>query len=283
MNKIAIIGDTSQDLNFEMGETFGIEVLPYYLQMGDKHYKDLVEINSKKFYDTMHEYKVLSTGIPPIQDVEDKLEFLRDEGYEDVIIVTSSEKITGMYAMCGTIKSYYKGLNLHLFDAGQIGAATGLFTIRAAEFRNQGKSVEDILLELNRVKDKTNIFALFRTLSYLVKGGRFNKYKGILGNLLNVKPLLSVLDGEITVRERHRGMKRSLNAFVSEIKNEVGNSKKYRLIIFSGKNEKEKIEIKKQLKQIIDGADLYLETEFTSVLGVHAGPESIGAAIMLLD
>lgn len=76
MNRIAIVADTSQDLDFKTAEKYNIYLIPYYIQMGEDHLKDLVEIDKKTFYETMDSYDILSTGTPPISDVIEKLEEL---------------------------------------------------------------------------------------------------------------------------------------------------------------------------------------------------------------
>lgn len=283
MKKLAIFGDTSQDLTYEIGEQFGIEVLPYYIQMGNENYKDLEEMTSKKFYETMGNYDNLSTGTPPPQDITNKLDEVKERGYEQVLVITSSEKLTGMYALFGTMRSYYEDLDIHLFDTNQIGGGAGIFTVYAGQLNQEGKSLEDILEELNRVRNQVRLYALFRTLKYLVKGGRFNKYKGMIGTLLNINPLLTTEDGEIIVKSKVRGKKSSLSAMIRTVKEEIGDSKRYRLIIFSGQNPEEVKILKDSLKEEIENAEHVLETEFTPVLGCHAGPNSIGVGTMRLD
>lgn len=283
MKKLAVVGDTSQDLTYELGEKYGIEVIPYYVQMGENHYKDLDEINTDKFYETMGEYEVLSTGTPPVQDVIDKLDFLKSQGYEQVLLIASSEKVTGMYSLYGAVKSNYEGMELYLYETGQIGSSAGLLSIYAGEMNKDGKSVEEIISELDRIRDKAKIFALFRTLKYLVKGGRFNKYKGMLGNLLNVNPLLTMEDKEIVAKEKIRGTKNSLMALAECAKKELKDAKRYRLAIFTGDNDKELVTLRELIKEEIKNAEMYLENGLTAVLGVHAGPKAIGISIIKLD
>lgn len=283
MSKIAIISDSSHDMTFDMGKKYGLEVVPYYIQMGDKHLKDQVDIDSREFYRTMESYDTLSSGIPSVQDVIDKLDQIKEKAYTDVIMLTSSDKITGMLGLYQMIKNDYEGLNLHLYNTNQVGSSSGLVAIYAAELRDEGKSVEEIVEELDRVMKKTNIFALFRTLKYLVKGGRFNKYAGMIGTFLHINPLLKEENGEIIVVDKFRGTKKSLQGLINIVEKTIGDSKKYRLAIFSGNNEQEVLTLKEALKEIIEKAEFYIETEFTPVLGVHAGPKSVGVSVMVLD
>lgn len=283
MTKIAIFGDTSQDLNMNLGKEYGIEVMPYKMQMNDEHYIDQVDIQSREFYEKMEKYDVLKTGTPAPQEVVDRLDKLKAEGYTDAIMITCSSKMTGMYNVYSSIKSYYEGINIHLYETDQIASSAALVTIYAAKLRNEGKSLDEILNELERLRPNYTIFALFRTLTYVVKGGRFNKYAGLLGNLLNIHPLLTPIDAEVGVTAKPRGKKKSQNLLVEEVKKYIGDSQRYWLSIFSGNNDEEVAEVEEKLRAEFDRAEFVLRTELTPMLGVHAGPKSLGVAILKLD
>lgn len=285
MNKIGIIADTSQDLTFELGEKYDIEILSYHVQLGNRHYKDLIDIGTREFYQTMGNYDTLMTGIPSVTDLEEKLNKFRDEGTKDILIFVSSDKLTGLEALAGTVKSYYKGLNIHIYQTRQIGSSAGLFSIYAAELRERNYTLDQIVQELDRIKSKenVNIMALFRTLKYIVKGGRFNKYKGMVGMFLKINPVLRLIDGSIEVVDKVRGKQKSLKVLADTIKDDLKDAKKYKIVLFSGDNDEEIQDLKELLKAEIDNAEMYLETELTTVLGVHAGPKSIGVSYMILD
>lgn len=283
MNKFAIITDTAADLTYDLAEQYDIALVSYQLQLDDRHLIDQVDISKREFYESMDQYNVLSTGIPSIQTVLNKLEDLKEAGYQKVLAICNSEKLTGMRQLYEVVKSDHTDLDLHIFDSGLIASVTGLQAIYASQLRAEGKGLEEVLQELHRIKDQSNIFALFRTLTYLVKGGRFNRYKGAFGNLLNINPLLTVVDGEVAAIDKVRGTKKSLQALINVVRQEIGDSKDYMLAIFSGNNDQEVGLIKTQLAQEIGEARLSLELELTPVLGCHAGPKSVGLAVVRLD
>lgn len=283
MTKLAIIADSSQDLTFELAHQFGLELLSYQIQMGDQHFKDLVDIDTTQFYRTMQDYKVLSTGIPPINEALDLLDKLKAQGYDQALMLCSSAKVTGMRQIYKVLQDQYEGMELFVFDTEQIASSAGLQSILASQMNQAGASVQEILAELERVRPQTDIYALFRTLEYLVRGGRFNKYKGMLGQILKIQPLLKMIDGEVGVIGKVRGKKKSFQAFVDQIKADLKGAQRYRLAIFSGDNQEEVLLLKEALANEIEKAELVLETQLTAVLGVHAGPNSIGIATQILD
>ncbi len=282
IKKLAIIADSTHDFTYELGKRFGVEVLSYYIQMDDKTYKDLVELDSRTFYETMEEHDTLSTGIPPIQDVIDMLDRLKSEGYQQVLMISSAASLTGMHNLHALVQQTYNDLDIHIFDSNQIAAGTAHFTIMAAEMRNAGRSVDEIIAELDKLKKSVYTYALFRTLTYVVKGGRFNKYAGMIGNFLKINPLLYLDNGTMTIRQKIRGPRKSLIALAEAIRNDIKDAKRFNLTVFSGNNQAEIEELKEMLHDLIERADLFLETEFTSVLGVHAGPKSLGVSAIIL-
>ena len=231
----------------------------------------------------MDSYNDLKTGTPGLQEVIEVLDRLKEENYTDAIMITCSSKLTGMYNVYNSVKHMYEGINLHLIETDQIASSTALVTIYAAQLRDEGYKIDEILERINNVLDKVNIFALFRTLTYVARGGRFNKYKGMLGNLLNIQPLLTPIDGEVGIISRSRGKKKSQNTLVESVKEYIGDSKNYWLSIFSADNDKELSEIREKLKDEFAKAKFVLKSELTPMLGVHSGPKAVGVGILKFD
>lgn len=283
MTKLAIVGDTAQDFTYELAEQFGVEVISYYIEMDDVSYKDLYDINAQKFYEVMDNHERLSTGIPPVQEVLDLLKSLKKQGFDEVLFLTGSAQLTGMLGLYNSVKTMYDDMKIHIFDTTHIASASALLTIEAAKMRDSGKAVEEILERLEELKTQSKVFAVFRSLKYLVKGGRFGKYKGMIGSLLNINPILTMKDSEIEMLDKVRGTKKSLVALIDYIKKYIEGSKKYNIVIFEGDNKSEFDELKEALKYEIENANLVIETKLTPVLGVHTGPQVLGASVLILE
>ena len=280
---LAIVGDSSQDLTFDLARQYGVEVVPYRIQMGDKHLCDLIDMDSTSFYRQMAKYDKLSTGIPPIGDVETLLDDLKGRGYKEVLLMASSEDLTGMIQIYSLLQRDYQGLDLYVFDTHHIAGSACLLTLRAGEMAQSGHSVHEILEELERLRSQTQVFAVFRSLEYLVKGGRFPKYQGILGSLLGIHPILTIDEGQLTLVKKVRGRKASLKALVKQVQASLHEARRYRMVIFSADNAAEVNDLKLALAGEIEEADTVIETDLTPVLGVHAGPGCLGVAVMVLD
>lgn len=280
---LAIVGDSSQDLTFDLASQYNVEIVPYRIQMGDKHFRDLIEIDSSRFYSQMANYDKLSTGIPPIGDVEALLDDLKERGYKEVLLIASSKALTGMMQIYSLLQKNYQALDIYTFDTHHIAGSACLLTLRAGQMAQAGHSAHEILEELERLRSQTQVFAVFRSLEYLVKGGRFSKYQGILGSLLQIHPLLTIHEGQLDLVKKVRGKQASFKALVKQVQASLKGARRYRMVIFSADNVVEEAELKQALAGEIDRAEAVIETDLTPVLGVHAGPGCLGVAVMILD
>lgn len=283
MNKLAIIADTTQDLTLEMGRRMNIEIVPYIVQMDDQVYRDQVDLTSQVFYQEMESAQELLTAVPPVQEVMDCLAKVQEQGYDQALVITSSSKLTGMRQLYEILKANGETIPLTIFETDHIAIASGLFTLYAAELRNQGHSLNKIVAELERVHHQMRVFAVFRTLKYVIKGGRLNKYQSLLGTLLNINPLLTLKEGEITIIKKTRGRKRSYQLLKSTLQEQIRGHQNYKIALFGSANSQELKQLEADLDQEIQGASAYYVTDLTPVLGVHAGPLALGGAVMVLD
>lgn len=283
MNKFAILADTSQDYTFEDAEKYGFYLVSYYVTMGGKTYKDLVDLDNKTFYQTMGQYDSLKTSIPSPDDVEQAIAKIKEDGYTDILCCTSASVLTGMYNLACLIRDSHPELNMMVFDTESIAMGTGLHTMRAIRLRDQGYTLQETYDDLVKHKAGSTTRALFRTLKYVIKGGRLTPLKGTLGMLLRINPLLKIVDGQVTIMERIRGRQKSLDRLIEVTKEELAGNRPYYLAIFAGDNDEELAKLEEALQDEIARADFFIKSEFTPVLGVHAGPQAIGAGYYFVD
>lgn len=284
MSNIVILGDTSHDFNFELADKYGVEMISYYLQMGEDHFKDGVDIDAETFYARVNSDMELKTGIPPVSEVLELLKKLHDErGITEAIAIYSNMNLTGMGSLYQSISHMQDDVKLYMYESAGVGSITGLYAILAAKLRDEGKSAEQIMEALEYYKDKSRIWAIFSDLSYLARGGRISKAKSVIGNFLHIAPILTINDGSIDVLHKVRGQKKSLQVLANEVKNKVGDSKRFYLNIFKGRDEEEFKQFKALMGDLIDRSELYYETILSPVLGVHSGPKAVGASVLILD
>ena len=283
MDKFEILVDTTQDFTFEIAEEFNLRLIPYYLELDDKNLQDLIEIDKDTFYKNIDSYDKLSTGVPPISDVLDEIEKIKKKGINKAIAITSSSDITGMYNVYKSVKEMVEDFDLEIIDTNTVGSAAGLISILASRYRQDRKSFEETVDFIKKIKDKSSIYAVFRTLDNLVKGGRISPLKAAIGGFLNIYPILTIKNRKVDILEKARGQNKSLDKLSQIVKDEIKDSKDYCLAIFQGDNKEEFLALKDKLKDQIENSGLYIETILTPVLGVHAGSKVVGVSVVRLD
>jgi DegV family protein with EDD domain len=193
-----------------------VTVVPEYLRFGDTVYRDRVDISEEEFYrKLLHDPVHPRTAQPSPQDFAGVYNKLSPEA-DGIISIHLSSKLSGTYdsAVQGK-KMISKGCPIEIVDSQTVSIALGLVVIQASKMAKSGMSLQQIADELGRIIANVHMLILFDTLKYLAKGGRIGKAKALLGSVLNVRPLLTVRDGELVpsgqVRTRSKGMDLLLN------------------------------------------------------------------------
>ena len=210
---VKIVTDSTADLPVKLAEELGIAVVPVYIRFGEEVYRDRVDISEDEFYqrllnDPIHP----NTTQPSPQDFADVYEKLSKDA-DGIVSIHLTSKLSGTYNSAVQGKKMVKNkCPIEVIDTQTLTIAFGLMVIRASTMAKNGKSLKQIVDEVNKMIPNVHLLILFDTLKYLIKGGRIGKAKGLIGSILNVKPLLTMKDGELTpssqVRTRSKGIDR---------------------------------------------------------------------------
>jgi len=274
--KTRIIVDSSADLMPEFKRR--VYVVPLIVRFGDVEYIDGVTIDHKTFYEKLIESDVLPTTSQASPDAFAKEFEKAKKAGESAVVITVGSKFSGTYQSALIAAAEYE--NVHVVDSTSAAMGSGILVEMALGLRDEGKSAEEIARTLNEEKKKIIVVALVDTLEYLKRGGRISKRVALAGSILGIKPVLSVVDGEINVLGKARGSRMGNNLLVQEI-NKVGgiDFSKPVLLGYSG------ISDSLLLKYIEDSRFLWegqLETvRYTTVgsaIGTHAGPGAVVVA-----
>lgn len=280
----AILVDTGTDINIEMSERFGLYLLPLYINYKERQCRDRFDMDGEDLYQHLNE-EIPTTSTPSPGEVEAMFDQIRDDGYKNLIIVTISSKLSGIYNLYNLVKSNYKGLNIEVIDTKNIAIGAGFIAIFTSILRDRGYEFAEIV---NKVKEKlldSASFFTLDTLKYLIRGGRIGKVAGTIGNVLNIKPIITCdSEGVYHSADRVRGRKKSLQR-VSEIARDfVGDSKEFLICVCNGGSDKLEFEnFKNSIEDFISSAFMSFESDISSTLAVHTGPGLIGIGVMKLD
>ena len=274
--KTRIIVDSTADLMPEYKSR--VSVVPLTVHFGEEEYIDGVTIDHKTFYEKLIESDVLPSTSQATPDAFMKeFEKAKTAG-EAAVVITLASKFSGTYQSAMIAAADYE--NIYVVDSASAAMGSGILVELAFRLLDEGKSAEEIAAILEEEKKKIVIVALVDTLEYLKKGGRVSKTVAFAGTVLNIKPVLSVVDGEINMLGKARGSKMGNNLLVQEIDKAGGiDFSKPVLLGYSGISDALLQKYIEDSRYIWEGN--LKEVRYTtvgSVIGTHAGPGAVVVA-----
>lgn len=274
--KTRIIIDSTMDLSPELKSK--VSIVPLTVHFGDEEYIDGVTIDHKAFYEKLVETNVHPSTSQATPDVFIK-EFEKAKAAgEGAVVITLSSKLSGTYQSAQIAAEDYE--NVFLVDSGSVTIGGGILVEYALRLLNEGLEAKEIAEKLEEAKKKIIIIALVDTLEYLKRGGRISKTVAFAGAVLNIKPVLAVEDGEITILGKARGSKMGNNLLVQEIEKSGGVDFGMPVLLgYSGLSDALLLKYIEDSKSLWEGGlDEIHYTSIGSVIGTHAGPGAIAAA-----
>ena len=274
--KTRIIVDSTADLLPEQKSR--VHTVPLTVHFGQEEFIDGVTIDHKTFYEKLIESDVLPTTSQATPDAfMTELEKAKAAG-ESAVVITLASNFSGTYQSAMIAAAEYE--NVFVVDSGSAAIGTGVLVELALRLVDEGKSAKEIAKLLEEEKKKIVIVALVDTLEYLKKGGRVSKTVAFAGTVLNIKPVLSVIDGQIHMLGKARGSKMGNNLLVQEIDKAGGiDFSKPVLLGYSGISNALMEKYIEDSRHIWEGNMPQVRyTTIGSVIGTHAGPGAVAVA-----
>lgn len=271
MNKIKIITDSTCDLSREVVEKYDIEVIPLLVNFGEESYLDGPEMNFEGLIKKIEDTGLFPTTaqVIPQRFFEIYKKYL-DEGFK-IISIHLSSKMSGTYQSACIAKNMLETDDIFVIDSMNVTTGLGTLVIYASRMLEKGMEIEEIVKELENAKPHVKSMLLFNSLDHLVKGGRLSKTAGFIGNMLGIKPMLCVKDGEMEVVDKVRGSKKALKNIVEYLE-ELDVKEENPIILLNAKGEDIDI-LREKLKE--KNVEI-LECEVGCVVGTHSGPNACG-------
>ena len=274
---VKIIIDSTSDITPAVREK--CTIVPLTVRFGDTEYIDGVTIDHKKFYEMLVESDTLPTTSQPTPDAFEQ-EFRKvAEAGDKAVVITLSSMLSGTYQSACIAAMDYPG-TIHVVDSKSVTIGTGILVQLAVELVEQGRSAEEIVEIISEQRDNVCLIAMLDTLEYLKKGGRISKTVAFAGDLLSIKPVISVPDGQIHILGKARGSKQGNNLLVREIQKAGGvDFSKPCLLGYSGLSDMLLQKYVRDSAELWEGhIDQLYSAHIGSVIGTHAGPGAIAVA-----
>ncbi len=279
---VKIIADSASDVPQSTAEKWGITVIPLKVRFGDNEYQDGKTLSNVEFYERLIETDIVpkTSQIPPAEYI-DEFEKAVNEGDEVVCLVISSE-VSGCF-QSATIAAGDFDDKIHIIDTKQFCISYYVLVEYAVRLRDEGKSADEIVAALEEAKTRVKVLSVFDTLEYLKAGGRLSSTAAFVGNVLSIKPVVTITDGIVEVIGKARGSKNGNNILNQTIEKLGGID--FSMPICFGYTGLSDDMLQKYIK---DGKNIY-EGKIDSLnivsvgatIGTYAGPGAIAVAFFL--
>ena len=274
--KTRIIVDSTADLLHQIKER--VHVVPLTVHFGEQEYIDGVTIDHKAFYEKLIETDVLPSTSQATPDAFAQQYEQAKQAGEAALVITLSSKLSGTYQSAMIAAEDYE--DIYVVDSGSAAIGGGILAELALQYLDAGMSAQEIAAKLEEAKGKIVIVALVDTLDYLKMGGRISKTVAFAGSILNIKPVLSVINGEIKMLGKARGSKQGNNLLVQEIEKAGGvDFSRPVLLGYTGLSDALLLKYIEDSKHVWEaGMEDVRYTCLGSVIGTHAGPGAVAVA-----
>jgi len=285
VEKIAIVMDSTAYLPDELTKELNIRTVYLNIVIDGNSYKEVIDMPLDKYYDYLKDpnNSFPTTSQPAIGEVVSCLEKLKEEGYTDVIAIALSSGISGTFSSYSVADLMVDGINVHPFDSEVACHAEGYYAIKTAGLIKEGKSSKEIIATLDEMKKVSKAYFMADDLSHLQRSGRLNGAQAIVGNLLQVKPLLHFEDKVIVPFQKIRTYKKVVLR-IYELFDEFYRQHKDEnisvCILHVDALEKAE-EIKNYMKEVYPNVNVEIDA-ITPVVSTHLGIGAIGFAWTIL-
>ncbi len=271
----AIVLDSTADYP-DASDTFpNWRVVPLYVNFDTDSYKDGVELSAHEFYERLRTSPQLPTTSQPTPG--DFLATYEELGaYERILSIHIASNLSGTFQSAGTAAAQLGDGRVRTIDSQSASVAIAMLGLAIQRRLERGTTDEEIDALVERYLMEHGLLFTVDTLEFLARGGRIGKAKAFAGQLLNVKPILSIRDGEVLPVKRVRGNRKAFQEFIAALETNTRDEPGLRVGIAHADAPERMVELEKMVRDIRPQAQIEMKTSLGAVIGAHAGPGTVG-------
>ncbi len=271
---IAIVLDSTADFPEAPSRFPNWRIVPLYVRFGAESYRDYVDIGPAEFYARLRSAEELpTTSQPTPADFLAAYEELT--GYERVLSLHLSAKLSGTFASANNAAADL-GKSVRVVDTGSASAGISMLALAVQRRLERGTTDGEVDELVARFKRESGLVFTLDTLEYLAKGGRIGRAAGWAGQLLHIKPILTIADGEVLPLKRVRGNRKAIQEFVNAFEAGTRDEPGLRVGIAHADAPDRMEAVRKLVQDVRPNAEIEVATTLGPVVGTHAGPGTVG-------
>jgi DegV family protein with EDD domain len=270
----ALVLDSTADLPDAAARFPNWRVVPLYVRFGDESLRDGVDIGAADFYERLRGSSAFPTTSQPTP--ADFLACYRElGGYERILSLQVSARVSGTFASAEAAAAELGDGRARPIDTETASASIVLLALAIQRRLAVGTSDEAVDALVERYRRERGLLFTVDTLEFLQRGGRIGKAAAFAGTLLQVKPILSIRDGEVVPVKRVRGERKAFAELAEALETDTGNEPAYRLAVAHAAAPERAAELEALVRERRPQAGLELVVTLGAVIGAHAGPGTL--------
>ena len=276
---IKIVTDSTSYISDEYIKKYDINIVSLNVIINGVSSRE-VDIENEVFYEEIRNSKEIPKSSQPIPN--EMLNTFREivEDGDSIVGIFLSSKMSGTYSNANMIKDMiledYPDAEIHILDSKTNCMQMGFAVIEAARTASEGKSINEVINAANHVINNSRFLFTPETLEYLKKGGRIGGAAALFGNVLQIKPILTVVNGETSVFKKVRTRKKAIEEIVKTVLEEIESKGLGDIVVHHINCQEDGLKLAKALENKL-GKKVEIQS-IGPVIGVHVGPGSIGIA-----
>ena len=276
MGRVLVVTDSSATVPAGLAQELGIRIVPILLNLNGQSYRDGIDVTPGEVYRLLQISKHLPTTAAPSAG-----DFLRvyAAAAQEVSGIVSIHLPTGLsatYSVASTSSQLVDGPPIRIVDSQSVAMGQGFVVLEAARAAASGADLDAVVARAEEVARKVHVFATLDTLEYLRRGGRIGGAAALAGTMLRIKPLIYVAEGTVQPFAKPRTMSRAIQIMLEEMERRAEGLPLH-VAVLHAEAPDEAMELRQRIDSSFDCVELHI-TEFTPVMGVHAGPGVLGLA-----
>lgn len=277
MTKYKIVTDSTSDLPPSFLQQHDVHVIPLNITIDQTSYTDQLDITSDEFLKRLEAGADTKTSQPAIGQFIETYDNLGSDGSK-IISIHMTSQLSGTY-QTAVQASHMSNSDVTVVDSQSISFGLGYQIKHLIEWTRQGLTVDEILKKLRHLQDNTKLFVVIGQLSQLIKGGRISKTKGLIGNMIKIKPIGTLIDGRLEMIHNSRTQK-SVIQFLKKEVHQFIEGHQLKSVGIAHANIIEFVDkIKAQFKEEFQFDDFDVNTT-TPVISNHTGQGAIGLVVV---
>ena len=271
----AIVLDSTADVGDAAQRFANWRVVPLYVNFGTESFRDGVDLTADEFYARLRTSVELPTTSQPTPS--DFLScYVELERYERIVSLHLAASLSGTFQSACTAAAELGGGRVRTIDTETASAGIAMLAFAIQRRLERGTTDEEIDALVERYKVEHGLLFTVDTLEFLARGGRIGRAKAFAGELLHVKPILSIRKGEVIPIKRVRGARKAFQEFVDALESETKDEPGLRIGLAHAAAPEKAAELEKMVRDLRPNAQIDIETMLGAVIGAHAGPGTVG-------